>query len=82
MLGGVDPVVFTQSKYVLDQSGDKNGFYTNITKYRKLEENNSLNNLKKLISRMDGLSSTDPSKKVTVNDIIGTSLKDDGVNRW
>ena len=72
LLGGEEPTVFTKPKYVIDARGDVNGFYDNITKCRKLEENNSINNLKKLISKIDDLK----DGETKVYDIIKGHLKD------
>ena len=73
-----EPIVFTASQYVISESTTQNNsqFFNAISKYRGYEEKNTLNNMKKLVSRMSGLS----DGTVTVQDIIGKNFVDENGN--
>ena len=74
-----DPQVFTESEYVINEStANTSSFFKQITIYRNYEENNSLNNMKKLVSQMDGIKDGD----ITVEEIIGRGnvFKDENGN--
>ena len=74
-----DPQVFNESEYVINEStANTSSFFKQITIYRNYEENNSLNNMKKLVSQMDGIKDGD----ITVEEIIGRGnvFKDENGN--
>ena len=73
-----EPIVFTASQYVISESTTQNNsqFFNAISKYRGYEEKNTLNNMKKLVSQMSGLS----DGTVTVQDIIGKDFVDENGN--
>lgn len=77
MLGNTEPQVFTASQYIIDENTTSSSpFLKAITTYRGYEEKNTLNNMKKLLSQIDGLE----QGKITVQEVIGTNFKDDKGN--
>ena len=65
MLGVEKAQVFTDPSYVINESTTQNNsdFFRAITKYRKYEENNTISNLKKLISEESNLESRKKSSR-------------------
>ena len=73
---GTDPQVFNSPSYTINDKTENNyKLLEQITKYRKYEENNTISNLKKLVSAETKL---EGGKKV--QDIIGTDFKDENGN--
>ena len=65
MLGVEKAQVFKDPNYVINESTTQNNsvFFRAITKYRKYEENNTISNLKKLISEESNLESRKKSSR-------------------